>query len=90
MRSRLGKRQNQQVHNRRAAEYACQDRQDRRTEYQGVAAQMPDRIKPSRNGGGTDGIARQQGTAQILRPLQGGLDLSGTGLKAKRAGRRTV
>ncbi|QOG48525.1 hypothetical protein IBX81_00060 [Neisseria gonorrhoeae] len=89
MRSRLGKRQNQQVHNRRAAEYACQDRQDRRTEYQGVAAQMPDRIKPSRNGGGTDGIARQQGTA-FLRPLQGGLDLSGTGLKAKRAGRRTV
>ncbi|HFC3207918.1 TPA: hypothetical protein ACFIT6_000721 [Neisseria gonorrhoeae] len=48
---------------------------------------MPDRIKPSRNGGGTDGIARQQGTAQtgakpetspvarhgdFLRPLQGG------------------
>ncbi|HFC3366962.1 TPA: hypothetical protein ACFIXP_000011 [Neisseria gonorrhoeae] len=105
MRSRLGKRQNQQVHNRRAAEYACQDRQDRRTEYQGVAAQMPDRIKPSRNGGGTDGIARQQGTAQtgakpetsptarhgdFLRPLQGGLDLSSAGLKAKRAGRRTV
>ncbi|HGN6853501.1 TPA: hypothetical protein ACKWYQ_000825 [Neisseria gonorrhoeae] len=66
---------------------------------------MPDRIKPSRNGGGADGIARQQGTAQtgakpetspaarhgdFLRPLQGGLDLSGTGLKAKRAGRRTV
>ncbi|HFA3588085.1 TPA: hypothetical protein WLT19_000554 [Neisseria gonorrhoeae] len=25
---------------------------------------MPDRIKPSRNGGGADGIARQQGTAQ--------------------------
>nr|WP_198943285.1 hypothetical protein [Neisseria meningitidis] len=64
MRRRLGKRQNQQVHNRRAAEYACQDRQGRRTEYQGVAAQMPDRIKPSRNGGGADGIARQQGTAQ--------------------------
>ncbi|HFC6716322.1 TPA: hypothetical protein ACFU3M_000524 [Neisseria meningitidis] len=48
---------------------------------------MPDRIKPSRNGGGADDIARQQGTAQtgakpetsptarygdFLRPLQGG------------------
>ncbi|HGT4340691.1 TPA: hypothetical protein ACWYE0_001400 [Neisseria meningitidis] len=105
MRSRLGKRQNQQVHNRHAAEYACQDRQDRRTEYQGIAAQMPDRIKPSRNGGGADGIARQQGTAQtgvkpetsptarhgdFFAPVAGGLDLSGAGLKAKRAGRRTV
>ncbi|HEZ3250774.1 TPA: hypothetical protein ACFOZA_000305 [Neisseria meningitidis] len=66
---------------------------------------MPDRIKPSRNGGGADDIARQQGTAQtgakpetsptarygdFLRPLQGGLDLSGAGLKAKRVGHRTV
>ncbi|EMS5552794.1 hypothetical protein BB032_05580 [Neisseria gonorrhoeae] len=56
---------------RRAAEYACQDRQDRRTEYQGVAAQMPDRIKPSRNGGGTDGIARQQGTGIFCARCRG-------------------
>ncbi|EMT8020232.1 hypothetical protein NTE65_000415 [Neisseria gonorrhoeae] len=51
---------------------------------------MPDRIKPSRNGGGTDGIARQQGTGIFCARCRGGLDLSGTGLKAKRAGRRTV
>ncbi|XIE85191.1 hypothetical protein ACFX50_01895 [Neisseria meningitidis] len=33
-----------------AAEYACQNRQDRRTEYQGVAAQMPrpHQTKPKR------------------------------------------
>ncbi|WP_226892955.1 hypothetical protein [Neisseria meningitidis] len=66
---------------------------------------MPDRIKPSRNGGGADDIARQQGTAQtgakpetsptarygdFFAPVAGGLDLSGAGLKAKRVGHRTV
>ncbi|HGT4320384.1 hypothetical protein [Neisseria meningitidis] len=101
MRSRLGKRQNQQVHNRRAAEYACQNRQDRRTEYQGVAAQMPDRIKPSRNGGGADDIARQQGTAQtgakpetsptarhgdFFAPVAGGIGFKRRGLEGKTGG----
>ncbi|EMS2326186.1 hypothetical protein LFH98_000722 [Neisseria gonorrhoeae] len=63
---------------------------------------MPDRIKPSRNGGGTDGIARQQGTAQtgakpetsptarhgdFLRPLQGGgIGFKRRGLEGKTGG----
>ncbi|MCL6081898.1 hypothetical protein M5098_06875 [Neisseria meningitidis] len=62
---------------------------------------MPDRIKPSGNGGGADDIARQQGTAQtgakpetsptarygdFLRPLQGGIGFKRRGLEGKTGG----
>ena len=34
---RLGKRKNQQVHDRRTVNHACQDGENRRTEYQSIA-----------------------------------------------------
>ncbi|HGO7347933.1 TPA: hypothetical protein ACLAR4_000824 [Neisseria meningitidis] len=53
---------------------------------------MPDRIKPSRNGADgreTRNIPDREARG-FFAPVAGGLDLSGAGLKAKRAGRRTV